>query len=79
MSDIDVGRLLGSSHADPGCDQAGELMDTYCEAVSRGDPVSDQYAEFLTHMRNCAACREDMEGLLAFLKGQEGDDREAST
>jgi hypothetical protein len=73
MTDIDLDRLLGSSQADPGCDEAGELMDAYCELVSRGEPVSDRYAEFLTHMRNCTACREDMEGVLAMLRDQEGD------
>jgi hypothetical protein len=75
MSDIDLDRLLGSAHADPGCDEAGELMDTYCELVSRGESVSDRYAEFLTHMRNCTACREDMEGLLAVVRDQEGGAR----
>lgn len=75
MSDIDLDRLLGSPNTDPGCDEAGELMDVYCELVSRGEPVSDRYAEFLTHMSNCTACREDMEGLLAILRGQEEGSR----
>lgn len=68
MTDIDLDRLLGSDRDDPGCDEAGELMDAYCDLVSRGESVSDQFAEFLTHMRNCEACREDMEGLLALLR-----------
>lgn len=75
MSDIDLDRLLGSPNTDPGCDEAGELMDAYCELVGRGEPVSDRYAEFLTHMSNCTACREDMEGLLAMLRGQEEGSR----
>jgi hypothetical protein len=72
MTDIDFRKLLGSDDSDPGCEDAGELMDAYCEAVARGEPVSDRYAEFLTHMGNCTACREDMEGLLAMLREQEG-------
>jgi hypothetical protein len=74
MTDIDLDRLLGSAHDDPGCNEAGELMDAYCELVSRGEPVTGQYDEFITHMANCAACREDMEGLLASLRdlGDEG-------
>jgi hypothetical protein len=68
MTDIDLDRLLGSAHDDPGCNEAGELMDAYCELVSRGEPVTAQYDEFITHMSNCAACREDMEGLLAALR-----------
>ena len=71
MNDLDLQRILGSEDTVPGCDEAGELMDAYCECVARGDPVSDRYAAFLTHMSNCAACREDMEGLLAMLRDQE--------
>ena len=71
MSDFDLQRILGSPETDPGCDEAGELMDAYCELAARGEPASDRYAEFLTHMKNCTACREDMEGLLAMLRDQE--------
>jgi len=71
MTDFDLQKLLGSGDLDPGCEHAGELMDAYCELVARGEPVSDRYAEFLTHMHNCIACREDMEGLLAMLRDQE--------
>lgn len=71
MNDFDLERILGSPDSDPGCEEAGELMDAFCELVARGEPVSDRYAEFLTHMTNCRACREDMEGLLAMLRDQE--------
>jgi hypothetical protein len=30
--------------------------------------LSDRFAEFLTHVANCAACREDTESLLALLR-----------
>jgi len=71
MTNFNLQKLIGSADVDPGCDDAGELMDAYCELVARGEPVSDRYAEFLTHMHNCTACREDMEGLLAMLRQQE--------
>jgi len=71
MTDIDLNQLLGSERDDPGCDEAGELMDAYCDVVSRGEPVSSQFDEFLNHMLNCVACREDMEGLLALLREQD--------
>ena len=73
MTDLELDRLLGSPLADPGCDEAGELMDSYCDLVSHGEPVSAAYSEFLTHMANCVACREDMEGLLALLREQAGN------
>jgi hypothetical protein len=71
MTDIDLEKLLGTDGGDPGCDAAGELMDAYCEAVANGGPVPNQLEEFVRHMRNCAACREDTEGLLAFLRQQD--------
>lgn len=70
MTDSYLQKLLGKSDDDPGCEGAGELMETFCELVARGEPVSDRYAEFLTHMSNCTACREDMEGLLAVLRAE---------
>ena len=71
MTESELQKLLGSTDPDPGCDQSGELMDEYCELVARGEPLSDRFAEFLTHMANCTACREDTEGLLVVLRGQE--------
>jgi hypothetical protein len=46
-------------------------MDAYCERVFRGEPLTDRFAEFLTHMANCTACREDTESLLAILPEQD--------
>lgn len=60
---------------DPGCEESGELMDEYCELVCRGEPLSDRFAEFLTHMANCAARREDTESLLALLRDEATTDR----
>ena len=71
MTESDLERLLGSADPDPGCDHSGELMDAYCELMARGEPLSDRFAEFLTHIANCTACREDTEGLLAALRGGE--------
>ena len=65
-----VRAILGSDHRDPGCDAAFEVFDEYCEAVERGDPVEEHFAMFLTHIRNCADCREDADGLLAALRAQ---------
>ncbi|MGE5803308.1 MAG: hypothetical protein ACM358_13765 [Gemmatimonadota bacterium] len=71
MTEPSLRKLLGSPASDPGCEASGELMDEYCELVCRGELLSDRYAEFLTHMANCTACREDMESLLAVLREQE--------
>lgn len=59
--------LIGSNDRDPGCEGAFEVLDQYVEAVRRGEETRLRYADFVTHIRNCAACREDTEGLLAAL------------
>lgn len=61
-------RLLGTVGRDAGCDATFEIMDQYADALLRGDDVTVKYADLLTHLQNCAACREDTEGLLAALK-----------
>jgi hypothetical protein len=72
MTDNPLKHLLGSVDRDPGCDKAFEQLDEYCEAVRRGEDVASRYAEFVTHIGNCAACREDTEGLLAALERDAG-------
>jgi hypothetical protein len=72
MTHLDLEKFLGDSGADPGCDAAGETMDAYCEAIVNGTMLPEQSDAFLRHMRNCAACWEDTEGLLSFLR-QEKD------
>lgn len=67
MTDGPLERLLRTNDRDPGCDGAFEVLDQYVEALRRGVDVRLRYADFLTHIRNCAACREDTEGLLAAL------------
>ena len=64
-------QLLGNGARDPGCEGAFEVLDQYVEAVRSGADVGLRYADFLTHIRNCAACREDTEGLLAALNDLE--------
>ena len=75
MTQSDLRKLLGSSDPDPGCDHSGELMDEYCELRLRGAPLPERFAEFLTHMANCSACREDAESLLALLRESETEER----
>jgi hypothetical protein len=68
MSERDLEALFGRSDRDPGCDAGLDFIDAYCELVYRGDPVPDRFNEFLTHLANCTACREDTEALLAALR-----------
>ena len=71
MTKSDLQKLLGSPDRDPGCDAGLDVIDVYCEAVVRGEPIDDRFTEFLTHLSNCTACREDTESLMAVLREQE--------
>ena len=68
MSSERLQRLLGSGRRDLGCDAGFEVLDRYAEARLRGDDVEQAFPEIVTHLENCAACREDVEGLLAALR-----------
>lgn len=70
MTDQPLRRILGHQQPDPGCDQAFELLDLYCEAVLRGADAERLFPEFQSHIENCQACREDTAGLLALLRQQ---------
>ena len=74
MTDSKLKKLLGSADPDAGCDHSGEMMDEYCELVLRGEPVPERLAEFVGHIDNCVACREDTQSLLALLREQEETD-----
>jgi hypothetical protein len=72
MTDTPLKHLLGSEGRDPGCERGFAQLDEYCEAVRRGEDVSVRFAELVTHIGNCVACREDTEGMLAALQELEG-------
>ena len=67
MTQRPLEHLLGTSDHDPGCEGAFEVFEQYVEAVRRGADVQVRFADIIAHIRNCAACREDTEGLLAAL------------
>jgi len=70
MTDPRLAKLLGNADPDPGCDHAGEMMDEYVELLLRDEPVPERLAEFVTHIANCTACREDTESLLALIRDE---------
>jgi len=71
MTDHRLDQILGTTGRDPGCDAGLDFIDEYCDIVARGDPVPRRFADFLTHLGNCRACREDTESLLAVVRAQE--------
>lgn len=61
-------RLLGSAERDSGCEAAFARFEHFCDAVLSGRDAAREFPEIVTHIANCAACREDTEGLLAALR-----------
>jgi hypothetical protein len=63
-------RVLGSPSRDSGCEAGFEVLDQYAEALLRGEDVSRLFPEIAAHVTGCHACREDTEGLIAWLRQQ---------
>ena len=68
MTDHRLDQLLGSPDRDPGCDAGLDFIDEYCDLIHRDEPIPERFREFLTHLGNCRACREDTESLLAAIR-----------
>lgn len=71
MTDPSLDRLLGDDTPDPGCEATFAAMDQYVDAALRGEDVAAKHPDLVNHLRNCAACREDTEGLLIAVKNLE--------
>ena len=71
MTDDRLDQLLGTADRDPGCDAGLDFIDEYCDLVHRAEPIPERFTEFLTHLGNCRACREDTESLLAAISDGE--------
>lgn len=63
-------RFLETDPSDMGCGQAMEMLDVYAE-LTVADPVEAgrRYPEVAAHLRACGPCAEDLEGLLAAIRG----------
>lgn len=75
-----LGRWLGAGGEDPGCEAVFRALDRYVEAVLAGERgIGDDFAGLIAHAASCAACREDLEGLLAALRELDPSLREPPT
>ena len=68
--------MLGHAAPDAGCDACFRLMDEVAEAQGAGMDISRRFPEVAAHVRDCAACRQDLEGLIAYLE-DDADGRSA--
>ena len=62
MSDLD--RLLRAEEGDAGCDAGVEIMDEYVDMELRGEDPATRFPGTAIHLRGCAGCRADHDGLL---------------
>ena len=64
-----IGRLLGPSGAEVGCDACFALLDEYVEVELAGGDTRTALPGMDAHLQGCPACREDHESLRALVAG----------
>jgi len=71
MSERDsLTRLLGTAGEDSGCDGGMAVIAEYVELELAGRNAEALFPGLTAHLRNCPACAEDYEGLLALVRGR---------
>lgn len=66
-----LGRLLGPSEAEIGCDECFDQLDRYVGLELAGADAEAAVPGFRAHLAGCPACREDYESLKAFVGGDQ--------
>jgi hypothetical protein len=56
--------LLRAEDGDPGCEAGVSIMDEYVDMELGGEDPSARFPGTATHLRACAGCRADHDGLL---------------
>jgi hypothetical protein len=62
-----IGRLLGPSEPEVGCDVCFEQLDAYVELEVTGDDPDVRMPGMRSHLEGCPACAEDHDSLLALV------------
>ena len=64
-----LGRLLGPSAPEVGCDECFDRIDHYVELEVAGHDVDAALPGLRAHLEGCPACREEHESLRALVAG----------
>jgi hypothetical protein len=56
--------LLRAQDGDAGCDAGIPIMDEYVEIELRGEDPRERFPGTAIHLRTCAGCRADHDGVL---------------
>ena len=66
-----LGRLLGPSEPEIGCDECFAELDRYVELELAGVDADAAVPGLRAHLDGCSACREEHESLRAFVGGEQ--------
>ena len=66
-----LGRLLGPSEPEVGCDACFDELDRYVELELAGEDVDLAIPGLRAHLAGCPACREEYESLRALVGGDQ--------
>lgn len=66
-----LGRLLGPSEREVGCDECFAELDRYVELELAGAEADAAVPGLRAHLSGCSACREDYESLRALVAGEQ--------
>lgn len=61
--------FLTTNQIDSGCAHALEMLDVYTEELAAGKRPEERFPDIAVHLAACGPCAEDLEGLLAAIRG----------
>jgi hypothetical protein len=65
-------RMLGTGGEDSGCERGMAVIAEYVELELAGRNAEALLPGLAAHLRNCPACAEDHQGLVALVRGRQG-------
>ena len=65
-----IGRLLGPSAPEVGCDECFDQIDRFVELEAAGADADAALPGLRAHLEGCPACREEHESLLALVRSE---------
>ena len=74
-----LGRVLGPSAPELGCDECFDRLDEYVELELSGADADAAVPGLRAHLAGCAACREEHESLRALVGGEPPLERPSRT
>ena len=66
-----LGRLLGPTETEVGCDVCFDELDRYVELELAGKDADTAIPGLRAHLEGCPACREEHESLYALVSGEQ--------